>query len=195
MRALLLLAVLACACGSKEEGLTLRMSARVDAVPAGLTEGFVTVSSVELFPCAASSSLWRHVNPISTAWAHETSKPTFIGTPTVVSLTSTAPIPLGTFTPPPGQWCRVRVRFAPADGDAIGGPADAGMLGHTVVLRTASSSTVDDSTDALETAFPAVTLSAEKATSSKTLVLKPSLWTPTATSPLASEAARTSVIE
>jgi hypothetical protein len=42
---------------------------------------------------------------------------------------------LGTLQPPPGTYCRAHLVFGPADADAEGLPAGAGMVGKTLLLE------------------------------------------------------------
>ncbi|MCY1078469.1 hypothetical protein [Archangium lansingense] len=152
---LLLLAL--CACGTREEGLQLHLE--LDFRPARqakaegstreftnnqgdritLTRAHVTLSSVEIIPCQTSSA-WRWLrmlSPIGTAHAHEANTPRRLGTPHVSSLERPdgEPLALGTLEPPPGNYCRARLVFAPADADAEGLVPEVNMVGRTLLLE------------------------------------------------------------
>ncbi|QRO02089.1 hypothetical protein JRI60_25295 [Archangium violaceum] len=153
--ALLLLAL--CACGSREEGIQLHLDLALR--PSGtavsenatrsftndrgeritLTRAYVTLSSVEIFPCPTTSA-WRWLrllSPIGTAEAHETSSPRKLGVPHVSGLERPdgEALALGTLQPPPGSYCRARLVFSPADADAEGLPTGASMEGKTLLLE------------------------------------------------------------
>ncbi len=160
---LALLSLTGCGSGDLEAGMTLDLSlttarARPISGTAGprelmndqgaravLTGGFITVSSVELLPCAQVGwkRLLRHLSPVGTAWAHTVSNPTRLGTPHVVDLGGAdgAVIRLGAVHPPPGRYCHARIVFEPADDDAEGlaaaarGETPVNMVGRTLHLR------------------------------------------------------------
>ena len=99
-----LLLLLLGACGVREDGLTVDVTARV------LTpgEGTWVVERVQLFEC---HSAWRALSPISTAYAHGDghTDPREIEGVFTVSLGSPETQPLVTFTPPPGDVCGLSV--------------------------------------------------------------------------------------
>ncbi len=144
-------------CGWREEGLRLHLGlayqaergARVDGGSRSFTtdrgelihlsRAYLTVSSVELFPCPAPSA-WRwlrRLSPVGTAHAHSESNPRRLGTPHVSSLERPEgeTLELGTLHPPPATYCRARLVFAPADEDAEGEPLQVGMAGKTLWLE------------------------------------------------------------
>ncbi len=146
-----------CACGAREEGIRLHLQLELRPARNGQTEGsarqftndrgehitltraHVTLSSVEFFPCPTSSA-WRwlrHLSPIGTAEAHSTTSPRRLGTPHVIGLERPdgEALVLGTLQPPPGSYCRAHLVFGPADADAEGLPAGAGMVGKTLLLE------------------------------------------------------------
>ncbi|AKQ70665.1 putative lipoprotein [Myxococcus hansupus] len=158
-----LLSLAGCGGGNVDPGMTLDLSlvtsrARPISGDAGprelvndrgaraiLTGGFVTLSSVELLPCAQVG--WKRflnqLSPVGTAWAHTVSNPTRLGTPHVVNLGNAdgTVIRLGAVRPPPGRYCHARLVFEPADDDAEGLSAAAqaqppvNMVGHSLHLR------------------------------------------------------------
>ncbi|HVG56914.1 MAG TPA: hypothetical protein VNA24_00050 [Hyalangium sp.] len=158
--AILLLLILLLAptgCGWREEGLRLRLSLAHHAARGAQIEGasrhftthagdrvtlsraYLTLSSVELIPCQASSS-WRwlrQLSPVGTAHAHSESSPRRLGTPHVSSLARSdgEALALGTLYPPPAAYCRARLIFGPADADAEGEPLPVGMVGKTLLLE------------------------------------------------------------
>lgn len=143
------------ACGWRSDGVRIDLAAstalpapaRADA--AGLhwtaqdgtlvtvTRGWVTVSSIEIFPCPPSAlrKVWNELG-YGTARAHTTSNPTRLGAPTVVSALQEAgtAVPLGALRPPAVRFCRMRVTFEPADEDAASLPAEVDMVGKTLWL-------------------------------------------------------------
>ncbi|WP_224244571.1 hypothetical protein [Hyalangium gracile] len=144
-------------CGSREEGIRLHLqlalhgagavqmeqSARSFTNDRGerviLTRAHVSLSSVEIFPCADSGA-WRwlrELSPIGTAHAHSESSPRRLGTPHVSSLERPdgEVLELGTLRPPPGRYCRLHLVFGPADADAEGLPTDGVMVGRTFLLE------------------------------------------------------------
>jgi hypothetical protein len=152
---LLLLAL--CACGAREEGTRLHLgldfrparqtwaegSARQFTNDRGdritLERAHVTLGSVEIIPCQTSSA-WRWLralSPIGTAEAHEANTPRRLGTPHVsgLGLADGEPKVLGTLEPPPGNYCRARLVFAPADADAEGLTPEVDMEGRTLLLE------------------------------------------------------------
>lgn len=156
--AVLLLAL--CACGSREEGVQLHLQLDLrptrDATAEGTTRSFttaqgghvtltralVTLGSLELFPCTTTTSrMWRwlrQLSPIGTAQAHTVStNPRLLGTPHVSGLERSdgEALALGTLEPPPADYCRARLVFAPADEDAAGLPTDVDMQGKTLILE------------------------------------------------------------
>ncbi|HZH13209.1 MAG TPA: hypothetical protein VE057_02490 [Archangium sp.] len=152
---LLLLAL--CACGTREEGIRLHLGLDFRPTSPALAEGatrqftngqgdritldraHVTLSSVEIIPCQTSSARrWlRMLSPIGTAEAHEANTPRRLGTPHVSGLARPdgEPWVLGTLQPPPGNYCRVRLVFAPADADAEGLTPGVDMEGRTLLLE------------------------------------------------------------
>jgi hypothetical protein len=146
------------ACGAREEGMQLRLqlthqpehAAEVEGTTRSftnsrgeritLTRAYVTVNSVEIFPCQTTSA-WRRwmdwLSPIGTAHAHSHSSPLRMGEPHVDDLERPdgAAWELGTLQPPPGSYCRVRVVLGPADADAVGLPEGGAMTGKTLLLE------------------------------------------------------------
>ena len=158
LRPPLLLLLALSACGAREEGLQLHLQLALrpvgDAQVEGTTRHFttdggdrislsrahVTLSSVELFPCATSSARrwWHWLSPLGTAHAHSTSSPRRLGVPHVLGLEQPdgEVRVLGTLRPPPGSYCRARLVFGPADADAEGlATAGADMEGKTLLLE------------------------------------------------------------
>jgi hypothetical protein len=144
-------------CGSREEGLRLHLGLVHRAGRGAQVEGssrhftndrgeritlsraYLTVSSVELIACP-SLSTWRwlsRLSPVGTAHAHSESSPRRLGTPHVSSLERPDGelLVLGTLRPPPAAYCRARLVLGPADADAEGEPAQAGMVGKTLRLE------------------------------------------------------------
>src|SRR4051794_9710009 len=108
-----------------------------------LDRGYLVTATVELEPCdglATGRARWwqvvsRALSWEGTAWAHEHGSPTRLGAPFVQPLVGGgAAGVLGTFRPPPGRYCRVRVGLGPADADAEGLPADVRLVGKTFFL-------------------------------------------------------------
>jgi hypothetical protein len=90
-------------------------------------------SEVELRLCPsalARARAWL----LPCAQAHGVSSPTLLAVPTIVSGTAAA-VQLGELTPPPGHYCSVRYRIAPADADAVGLAAAPLMLGASFRVR------------------------------------------------------------
>ncbi len=144
-------------CGSREEGVRLHLwlahlpaqEAQVEGPTRHFTNDLgehitlsrahVTLSSVEIFPCATGSA-WRwlrHLSPVGTAHAHSESNPQRLGVPHVSGLERPdgEALALGTLRPPPGSICRARLTFAPADADAEGLSAAADMEDKTLRLE------------------------------------------------------------
>jgi hypothetical protein len=154
---LLVLLLALTGCGWREEGLRLQLSLAHHAARGAQVEGasrhftteagdrvtlsraYLTLSSVELIPCQASSA-WRwlrQLSPVGTAQAHSESSPKRLGTPHVSSLARSdgEALELGTLYPPPAAYCRARLVFGPADADAQGEPLPVGMVGKTLLLE------------------------------------------------------------
>ncbi|NBD09950.1 hypothetical protein [Corallococcus silvisoli] len=158
---LMVLVLTLCACGERVDGVHVtlglehkataegvvaaggaRTITRADGQTLTLTRGYVTLGSVELRPCeeALGWRLLRALSPVGTAHAHSTGSPLKLGTPHVSGLERPDGnvLTLGTLRPPPGRYCRARLTFEPADGDAEGMPAaDSGvaMEGRTLWLE------------------------------------------------------------
>lgn len=96
-----------------------------------LTRGWVVVTGVEIFLCpTVGERLWRLLRPVGVAWAHGVGSERKLAVPHASGLDRAdgAPLPLGTLSPPPARYCRVRVTLGPADADAVGlPPAAAGV--------------------------------------------------------------------
>lgn len=159
-----LVSLAGCGGSDRQEGMTLDLAlttARARAISgaagarefmndqgthAVLTSGFVTLGSVELFPCAQLGwkRFLRQLSPIGTAWAHHTvTHPTRLDTAHVVNLGSAdgTLIPLGALHPPPGRYCHARLHFEPAGHNARGldaaaqGDSPVDMVGRSLHLR------------------------------------------------------------
>lgn len=118
----------------------------VDATPLQVEHAYLVYDSVELLTCEELErpSLpgfgWREVLT-SAAWAHGPTTPTRIGETRVVSLTDRERVELGSFAPPPGEYCGVRVVIRAADDDAVGREdAAVDMLGQSAWLRAVDAS-------------------------------------------------------
>jgi hypothetical protein len=144
-------------CGSREEGMRLHLGLAFRSARGAQQEGasrrftndrgehitlnraYLTVSSVELIACNASSA-WRwlrHLSPVGTAHAHSETNPRRLGTPHVLNLElpDGERLALGTLHPPPATYCAARLALGPADADAEGEPALVGMEGRTLRLE------------------------------------------------------------
>ncbi len=153
----LLLTALGAACGMREEGIRFHLA--LDFRPARetraegtarqflndrgdritLTRARVTLSSVEIHPCATSGA-WRWLralSPVGTAHAHSEGTPRRLGIPHIngLELADGEPVALGTLRPPPGRYCRAHLVFAPADADAEGLARHGDMEGRTLMLE------------------------------------------------------------
>jgi hypothetical protein len=122
-----------CTFSSHEDGIAVTISlthARSDSVPANirLDHAYVTVSEVELLPCAEGAAAPVHTNIGSR---------TILGVPAVEGLLgdTSPPQRLGTLAPPPGRYCHLRIVSAPADSDALGLPADPDMRGKSASVH------------------------------------------------------------
>lgn len=135
MRSLLCILLLT-ACSVEEEAGT---EVQLDLIATPATGGDTTwlvLSELELLPCpeGALAHLSRLV--IGRAHAHTTGTPTVLGTPHVVPLQGTpVTATLGVLKPPPGDYCGLAVRLAPADTDAVrlGGAPD--LTGKTLWIE------------------------------------------------------------
>ncbi len=87
-----------------------------------LEEAWVTLSGVELVPCAEVGwrRLLRGLAPIGVAHAHGELSPTQTGTPHVLSAGTEdlEAFSIGHLSPPAGDYCRIRLLLSPADDDA-----------------------------------------------------------------------------
>lgn len=92
-----------------------------------LTQAWVTVYGLELLACPEASA----ARP-----SHGEASPTRLGTPWVEDILRAdgERLVVGTLTPPPGDWCTLRVVLEPADEDAEALPAGVDLVGHTVWL-------------------------------------------------------------
>jgi hypothetical protein len=108
------------ACSVEEEaGAEVQLD--LDSAPAVAEGAWVVLSEFELLQCtdeSLASALARFF--IAPAHAHTTGSPVLLGTPHVVPLHG-APVKatLGVLKPPPGDYCGLAVRIAPADEDAV----------------------------------------------------------------------------
>ena len=108
------------ACAVEEEaGAEVQLD--LVSVPAMAEGAWVVLSEFELLRCtdeSLASTLARMF--IASAHAHTTGSPVLLGTPHVVPLHG-APVKatLGVLKPPPGDYCGLAVRIAPADEDAV----------------------------------------------------------------------------
>ena len=115
-----------------------------------LTRALVTVSSVEIFPCApGTGSLLKWLSPVGSAWAHGVTTPRYMGTPNVIDLTAAEghTVTLGQLLPDLGNYCRTRVKYAPIDLDGAVNSGFPDMKGYSLalagsVLKSGSSSPV-----------------------------------------------------
>lgn len=101
-----------------------------------LLRAFVTVGSVEIFPCAGgdvAGSLLR----LRVARAHVVGSPTLLGVPAVTSLLpgGGSRLQVGELRPPAGSYCGAKLRIFPADSDAVGLPADGSMVGSSLLVE------------------------------------------------------------
>lgn len=151
-------------CSSTSEGVTVAMEieppARASAADVVITRGFVNVESVEIFACGATAS-WLDVVRMRAAHAHVVGSPTLLGVPATSALFGGGRTAVGELRPPPGSYCRVKHTFAPADGDALGLPADGSMARRTVLVEgTAPRAFSLTSTDrfTVESTLPALEL-------------------------------------
>jgi hypothetical protein len=149
------------ACGSRDEGsklslqLTRQPAQQVQAEETSrtfinrrgerivLTRAYVTLSSVEIFPCPTAARWWRQLSLVGTAHAHSLSNSRRLGVPHVESLERAdgAVRELGILQPPPGDYCRVRLAFGPADVDAEDLPEGGLMEGRTLLMEGLVTST------------------------------------------------------
>jgi hypothetical protein len=102
-----------------------------------------TSSEIELEPCdSVYSSAVRWLLP--EARAHGSSSPTRSASPFIVTATATDATLMGELEPPPGRYCSLRYRVAPADEDALGLTSAPDMLDRSFWLRGAAGPTTDD---------------------------------------------------
>jgi hypothetical protein len=109
-----------------------------------LERAYLTIQRVQLVECApaaggeAGAAHRRAPWAGGVAHAHDLSgDPTVLGTPYVDSALRAdfALARVGVMEPPPGRYCRARVALGPADGDALGLPADIDMVGLSFYLE------------------------------------------------------------
>lgn len=102
-----------------------------------ITRALVTLSSVEIFPCASGTGKWlRWLSPVSSAWAHGVTTPRYLGVPNVIDLTAAEgqTVTLGQLLPDFGNYCRARVKYAPIDLDGAVGSGFPAMKGYSLAL-------------------------------------------------------------
>lgn len=102
------------------------------------TRALVTLSSVEIFPCASATGKWlRWLSPVSSAWAHGVTTPRYLGVPNVIDLTAAEgqTVTLGQLFPDLGNYCRARVKYAPIDLDGAVGSGFPAMKGYSLILE------------------------------------------------------------
>jgi hypothetical protein len=102
-----------------------------------LTRALVTVSSVEIFPCASATGQWlKWLSPVGSAWAHGITTPRYMGTPNVIDLTAGEGqlLSLGQLLPDMGSACRARVKYAPIDQDGAVASGFPEMKGYSLAL-------------------------------------------------------------
>ncbi len=113
------------ACGQRESPVTVAVTARVlapllEARRAGATfdihAATASVTEVTLQPCpGVAAQLWRWVNPLSTAHAHDGEHSVGTTNPAMaLSLGHTATQPLVTLTPNAGRYCTAELVFGPS---------------------------------------------------------------------------------
>jgi hypothetical protein len=142
----------ACVLSEHEDGIEVTVSLAHRPAPAGtwpagitLDEALVTVTGVEIVPCATDARRLgaRGRRPglgtllgESIAHAHTAGTPTRLGVPAVEDLLAPAAPPrtLGVLHAPPGRYCSVRITLGPADDDALGLAAAPTMLGMSARL-------------------------------------------------------------
>lgn len=103
-------------------------------------EAFLAITAVEILPCVdAGATLRGHLRRsfgVRTALAHGATTPTRLGVPALDDLGPTAAaLTVGTLAPPVVSYCRVRITFGPADGDAKRMPESRSALGRTLWFR------------------------------------------------------------
>jgi hypothetical protein len=103
-----------------------------------------TSAEVELIGCRQAWQRAAHFI-LREAHAHGTASPTLMATPTIESALRAVDLELAALSPPAGQYCSVRYRLAPADGDALGLDAAPQMLGSSFQLRGSLGSTSGES--------------------------------------------------
>jgi hypothetical protein len=120
---------------SKDTGVDVVLDSAPGALGAASTSAaYLSLESVEMLPCGdASAFRLRSLVAIRSAWAHDPGTPTRIGVPALDDLaTATKTVKLGTLTPPESTYCSVRLKFGPADADAVGMPSDRSVVGRTL---------------------------------------------------------------
>lgn len=100
-----------------------------------ITRGYLHIGAVELVECPHHSlkRLWKQLWSTPKAYAHGNTTPVKISSPFIDNFTH-APdtsLELGTFLPPPGSYCSVKVLFEAADSHADALPDDIDMIGRT----------------------------------------------------------------
>lgn len=103
-----------------------------------LEQALLVSSGVELVRCKRSgvaAQVWRHLSPISTAFAHLEGSPTMLGTTIVEDLSQPNTQPYGLLRPPPDAYCGVHLWLLSADDDAVNVRGLPAAGGHTLIVR------------------------------------------------------------
>lgn len=133
---------------SKSTPVDIVLDTSADALGASeVTAAFLAVTSIELVPCADTTS-WRSLFSERVARAHTSTTATRLGVPVLDSVAGEAKtIRVGTIAPPATFFCTVRVTFGPADGDSIGMPSDRAPVGRTLWVSGRALDTAGASVD------------------------------------------------
>ncbi len=129
-----LLAVLLCACATREAGLEVEVAVTVAPFPVSATRlevGRLSVTSVRGVPC---TDVMASLSPLSTAWAHGAhpvdASPLRAETAVDLDLLTPGTTLLATVRPPPGLWCAVELGLGVSASDATWGGTSLLIIAH-----------------------------------------------------------------
>ena len=99
----------------------------------------IVISEIELLPCAPTlgARLRELLSPTGVAYAHGTVPARLFSTPHAIDLSSTdrLTLSLARMEPPPGDYCKLRVRVAPAKDTPEDAPGDLDLTSRSLYLQ------------------------------------------------------------